>query len=344
MSAAGPIPEDFVSAFAALGLVPEGTCLRGEALAGGVSSDIWRVDLASGPVCAKRALARLRVKDDWQAPLSRHNSEANFLRLVGAQFPDAVPRIIGHDTDRGVVVMEFLEPERYTVWKAQLRDGLVDPDTARMAADFLARLHARFKQDSETAARFPDHDLIFALRLSPYFEAAAIRHQLVAAELRGLIAQFERNRTTLIHGDFSPKNILVDADARPVLVDAETAAWGDPAFDLAFCLTHLLLKAVWKPQYSRAYQNAARVFISAYFLEPDSELEKRACAYLPGFLLARVDGKSPVEYLTHGGDQEFVRRFSLSAIVSHEPSLQRFLSCWFDSVFRHAMAQEGEDF
>ncbi len=336
MTVTEPIPDVFAEACRALGLVPAHVPLAGEPLTGGVSSDIWRIDLPSGPVCAKRALAALRVKDDWQAPVRRHHSEADFLRLAGARFPGAVPELIGHDASRGVVVMAFLPPADYAVWKARLSEGVINPVTARAAGNFLSRLHASFEGDAEVAAGFADPELIYALRLSPYFEAAAARNPPAAAELKALVALFANHRTTLIHGDFSPKNMLVDDDAKPIIVDAETAAWGDPAFDVAFCLTHLFLKAVWKPQFLTSYQDAAKGFIGTYFTLPQEAVESRASAYLAGMLLARVDGKSTVEYLIDERDRGFVRQFALNALAVQEDSLMRVQSYWYDAAAVHA--------
>ena len=43
-------------------------------LTGGVSSDIWRVEVADGrSLCVKRALAKLKVAADWEARVS-HNA------------------------------------------------------------------------------------------------------------------------------------------------------------------------------------------------------------------------------------------------------------------------------
>ena len=86
------------------------------------------------------------------------------------------------------------------------------------------------------------------IRLEPYLVATAGGHPDRAD---GAAAAGARSRprpgAALVHGDVSPKNILV-GPAGPVFLDAECAWYGDPAFDLAFCLNHLLLKCLWTPR------------------------------------------------------------------------------------------------
>ena len=65
----------------------------GERLTGGVSSDIWRIDLPSGPICVKRALAKLRVAADWHAPVERNVFEARWMRHAAG----FAPRLLGQD-------------------------------------------------------------------------------------------------------------------------------------------------------------------------------------------------------------------------------------------------------
>ena len=118
-------------------------------------------------------------------------------------------------------------------------------------------------------------------------------------------------KLALVHGDVSPKNIMIGADG-PVFLDAECAWWGEPAFDLAFCLNHLLLKCLWTPAattgFLAAFEALASEYLDAVDWEPRTAIERRAAALLPGLLLARVDGKSPVEYIDDDADRERVRR------------------------------------
>jgi len=305
------VPPEFAQALRELGLADAGERLRGAALAGGVSSDIWRVDTARGTVCAKRALARLRVAADWRAPIERNRYEARWLEAANDAQPGAAPRVLGQHEGLGVLVMTWLAPDAHRLWKELLRRGDADAATARAVGATLGRIHAWSAARPALAARFDTDAIFFDIRLEPYLLATARRHPDLAPALERLVATTAATKRALVHGDVSPKNIVVGADG-PVFLDAECAWWGDPAFDLAFCLNHLLLKCLWTPAASAAFLAAFDALASAYLdavdWEPREEIERRAAALLPGLLLARVDGKSPVEYVDREADRERVRR------------------------------------
>ncbi len=226
--------------------------IRLTALAGGVSSDIYRVDLPSRVVCVKRALARLKVAADWQVPVARNRWEVEWMRVAAAIVPSAVPQILGEDTEAGAFAMAFLPPDRYPVWKALLSDGTATLATAAQVGDTLGRIHAATADRPDLAARFPTDELFYAIRLEPYLVTAARAHADLAERLLALVTATAKTKRVLVHGDFSPKNVLIGPQG-PVILDAECAWYGDPAFDLAFVLNHLLLKGVWRPQWRPAY-------------------------------------------------------------------------------------------
>jgi aminoglycoside phosphotransferase (APT) family kinase protein len=315
---AGQDLSEILDLLRAMGLLAQGADAGGERLTGGVSSDIWRVDLATGPVCVKRALAKLRVAADWQAPVERNRYEARWMRRAAAAVPGSAPRLLGHDEAAGALAMQFLPPDRYTLWKAQLHDGDADPAFAAQVAQALARIHAVTAADPSTPAEFPTDRIFYDIRLEPYLVATARVHPDLARSLHELVAVTQANKRALVHGDVSPKNILRGADG-PVLLDAECAWWGDPAFDLAFCLNHLLLKCLWTPSAATGFLACFDALCTAYLAgvrwEPPRVLEARAARLLPGLFLARVDGKSPVEYITTEQDRDRVRRTARSLLA-----------------------------
>src|SRR5688572_21571833 len=126
MSAADTLFDDL----ARLGLIRPGERPPATPLAGGVSSDIWKVDLPSGPVCVKRALAKLKVAQDWRAPVERSRYEIRWFRTVARILPEAVPEIVAADEDLGAFAMAYLPPAHYPLWKRQLLDGRVEPAIA----------------------------------------------------------------------------------------------------------------------------------------------------------------------------------------------------------------------
>jgi fructosamine-3-kinase len=304
-------PPEIIDALRRMGRLAPGTNARGERLTGGVSSDIWRIDLPTGPICVKRALAKLRVAADWHAPIERNRYEARWMQRANAAVPGAAPELLGLDEASGTLAMQYLPPADHPLWKTQLRDGDADPTFAAQVADSLARIHAATARDPTAAADFPTDRIFYDIRLEPYLVATARTHADLAPRLHELVATTQANKRALVHGDVSPKNILRGTRG-PVFLDAECAWWGDPAFDLAFCLNHLLLKCVWTPWATRGFlacfDALANTYRAQVAWEPPADLEARAAHLLPGLFLARVDGKSPVEYITTEHDRNRVRR------------------------------------
>ena len=281
------------------------------ALPGGVSSDIWRVDLSRGPVCVKRALPRLRVAQLWEAPVARNRYERLWLQAAGEAVPGCAPTVLSWDDEQGLFAMQYLD---YPVWKERLRSGNADAFFAAKVGAALARIHAATAGRSEIAARFPTDDIFYAIRLEPYLVATGEKHPDLRHKLLSLVARTAGGKMALVHGDVSPKNILV-APRGPVFLDAECAWYGDPAFDLAFCLNHLVLKSFWvpNPALQACFESLKDHYLAGVTWE--SGIEERVAALLPALLLARVDGKSPVEYLDEekrGQVRQLARRMLLA--------------------------------
>ena len=299
----------------------------GERLTGGVSSDIWRIDLPAGPICVKRALPKLRVAADWRAPVERNTYEARWMRHAGR----FAPRLIGQDEQSGALAMEFLPPDRYTLWKEQLRDGDADPGFAAEVAAALSGIHAKTAADPAIAHEFPTDAIFYDIRLEPYLAATARAHPDLSDRLHGLIATTQANKKALVHGDVSPKNILRGPHG-PVFLDAECAWWGDPAFDVAFCLNHLLLKCLWTPAardgFLACFDAMATTYLRGAAWEPPDALERRAAALLPGLFLARVDGKSPVEYIVDPAQKDRVRRVARALLTNPPSRLATIREAW----------------
>jgi len=294
-----------------------------EVLAGGVSSEIWKV----GTVCVKRALPRLRVAQRWEAPIERNRYERLWLEAAAAAAPGAAPRILASDDRAGLFAMQYLA---LPVWKERLRQGDARPAFAAQVGRALAAIHTATAGRSDIARRFATDDIFFAIRLEPYLVATANAHPDLQARLRFLVDRTAKTKACLVHGDVSPKNILVGARG-PVFLDAECAWYGDPAFDLAFCLNHLLLKCLWVPRARAAFLECfdalSRTYLEKIALD---RVEERAASLLPALLLARVDGKSPVEYLTQE-DKEVVRSVARELLLSNQ-SIREIARTWRKSL------------
>lgn len=336
------MPAGFAQALRELGLVGAGAPeseLRGEPLTGGVSSDIWRIDTGQGPICAKRALPRLRVAADWRAPIERNAYEARWMQVAAEAAPGSAPRVLGQHAALGVLAMQWLPPGEYRLWKTLLRDGVAEPATAHAVGSALARIHAYSAARPQLAREFDTDAIFYDIRLEPYLVATAQRHPDLAPALHALVAATQANKRALVHGDVSPKNILIGAAVRepgPVFLDAECAWWGDPAFDLAFCLNHMLLKCLWTPRATAGFLACFDALAAAYLAgvdwEPRAEVEARAAALLPGLFLARVDGKSPVEYLTEESQRERVRRCAAPLLQRPPARLAQVRAAWHEEL------------
>src|SRR5207302_2592956 len=125
------------------------------------------------------------------------------------------------------------------------------------------------------AVAFPTDAIFHAIRLEPYLLATAEARPEHAEALRRLARRTASTHRVLVHGDVSPKNILV-GPAGPVLLDAECAWYGDPAFDLAFCVNHLVLKSLVVPErrveLRQSCQVLAREYLRRCDWEPRAEL------------------------------------------------------------------------
>lgn len=280
-------------------------------LPGGVSSDISLVESSSGILVVKAALEKLRVKDDWFADVSRNRVEQDFFDYTAPIIPAHVPRILGRGD--GWFAMEYLG--EMPNWKTKLLCGDADESTAKLAGDVLGRLHAASWLDEAARERFNTLPNFHALRIEPYLLKTAERVPEAAPILRAEATRLAETQLALVHGDYSPKNLLV-APQRLIVLDAECAWFGDPAFDAAFMLTHLHLKALLHPHAI----TLVPAFWSAYTHACGHDLEERTVKLLLCLLLARVHGKSPVEYLSdaHSGG---ITRFVL-AHLSQPPSLE----------------------
>ncbi len=332
------IPIEIMQALRRMGLLGHqttGEASMGERLTGGVSSDIWRIDLASGPICVKRALPKLRVGADWRAPVVRNVYEAAWMRVAAEAAPGAVPTLLGQDTAAGLLAMAYLPPDRYPLWKSLLHDGLADPAFAARVAETIARIHAVTAANPALAEAFATDTIFYDIRLEPYLVATGRAHSDLAGRLADLVAVTSGTKLALVHGDVSPKNILA-GPLGPVFLDAECAWWGDPAFDLAFCLNHLLLKCLWVPAARRDYLACFDAMITAYLprvaWESSSALEARTAHLLPALLLARVDGKSPVEYITSDDQRDIVRRVARRLLLDPADRLADIAHAWEQEI------------
>jgi hypothetical protein len=278
---------------------------RIDVLPGGVSNRTVLVERPSGEAWVlKQALAKLRVQVDWFSSPARIEREAlGLTHLAELAPPGTITPLVFFDLDRFVLAMAAV-PQPHENWKRLLLAGRLERDHVARFARLLGTIHREAATRPDLAGVFADRSFFESLRLEPYFGFAAEQVPEAAPFLHDLIATTRARCLTLVHGDYSPKNVLIQGD-RLVLLDHEVIHRGDPAFDLGFALTHLLSKAHHLPEHRAAFLDASRQFWRVYGetvagASWADELEPYAVRSTLGILLARVAGRSPLEYLDAG--------------------------------------------
>jgi 5-methylthioribose kinase len=316
------------------GLWPRGAPMSVRELGGGVSNTVLLVE-GKGPDgeerrwVVKQSLEKLRVKDDWRSERSRIFREAEAIQALSPVLgPGSVPQVVHVGLDDYLFVMTAA-PAGSATWKEALLEGQVDADVSRQAGKLLALMISGSQLDPSFQAAFADRAVFDQLRIDPYYRTTAARHPDVGPLIRKLIDDSWQIRSAIVHGDFSPKNILV-RNSHIFLIDFEVVHWGDPAFDAGFLLNHLFLKAFHQPQYARAYFSSAGDFWAELAAgtagAPLVDFEKMTVRHLGALMLARIDGKSPVEYIRGDTRKEQVRGFAKWLMLEGIPSLEDTMS------------------
>jgi len=319
-------PPDPVRFLEQRGLCP-GHRARVSSLTGGVSSDVVLVRCGHEAIVVKHALRRFRVRRDWRVDPGRLAVEFAFAHLIRDRIgPGVVAEPLAYDPAEALLAICYVSPP-FGSWKHRLLAGRLEPKIAQEAAGLLARIHRLGLEEPALRRAFHQPRLFKQQRIDPYLVAASRRHPSLAKILQALARHLSKDSTTLIHGDFSPKNILTDG-RRIVLIDHEVATFGDPRFDVAFLVNHLLLKAVRRPTRRIELIGLGRVFLDAYRrAQGPAMLDGLTARLVGGLLLARVDGKSPVEYLSER-QRERTRRCANTLLLYPPEDLNALLAAW----------------
>ena len=269
---------------------------RARELTGGVSNVVLLATNGDQRVVVKQALQRLRVADIWEAPVGRVVTEGRALRFAGRIVPDFVPALIDIDPQAHTITLAAA-PDSWQQWKSRLLAGDIDPAVGARLGTVLGSLHsARVDADTDW---LDQQDAFHALRVDPYHNAVAARLPIVADQVHAVVDSMAATRRCFVHGDYSPKNVLVGDNALWV-VDFEVAHIGDPAFDVAFMLSHLILKGIHRPTDRDRLRRCAGEFVDAYAISSTQASivqGQHLLGHLSCLLLSRAAGKSPVEYL-----------------------------------------------
>jgi 5-methylthioribose kinase len=298
------------------GIVCEGA--RVTELGGGVSNTVLLVEANERRSILKQALGKLRVEDDWFSDRDRIFRESAAVRWLAPRLPaGSLPDVLFEDRENFLFAMTAAPAEAQT-WKSLLLRGEFELRVAEYIARMLAAIVSASWCDPQSDRVFGDQTVFDQLRLDPYYRTTAARHPDLGPHFERLMRDSSARRVSLVHGDWSPKNFLV-SPGTVMAIDFEVIHFGDPAFDSAFLLNHLLLKSFYRPQLSAEFARLALCFWEIYraAIPADCDwIEPATLAHLGCLLLARIDGKSPAEYISEPALRNRVRSFAKNLILS----------------------------
>ena len=302
---------------ATAGLVVRGAAIDVRELGGGISNVVLRYSHSGGCAVLKQSRERIRVADEWFCDQRRTLHERDCIVLLGDVLPSgSVPRVLASDDANFLFVMTCA-PSGSMLWKDMLLAGDIREDVAERAGDALGRIHRRTVGRSDVRRSFTDPGLLDQVRLEPYYYTTAAREPEVSDQILAGAEAIRSARISLVHGDFVPKNIFWTGSSL-FLVDFEIAHFGHPAYDVASCLNHLLLKAWAMPQHRRSLADSALRVLDSYesaVLGSDlPEIEAETLRQLGCLHLARLSGKSPVEYLVEHTGRARARAFAFALL------------------------------
>jgi 5-methylthioribose kinase len=290
-------------------------------LGGGVSNAVLLAESTTGSIVIKQSLEKLRVAQDWFADPERIHRECDAIRMLGPLLPQgAIPRIVFEDRDNCIYAMTAAS-EPALPWKSILMErGIADPEVVAQAGALLGRMIEVTRGARNFAERFGDREVFTQLRLDPYYRSTAARHPDLAGFFDELIAETLHRQYSLVHGDWSPKNLLVSPPSQVIAIDFEVVHYGDPAFDVAFLLNHLVLKSLYLNQ-PALWRSALNFFDAVARIVSEAWLERAVVRHLGALLLARVDGKSPAEYIQGTPLEPRVRAIARDIVLRQPASI-----------------------
>ena len=298
------------------GLFAQNEEIKVEVLTGGVSNTVLAITTATKNLVLKQALPALKVAELWEADPRRAIVEADALELFHSLNPEIVPKLVFVDPIQFVVIMERV-PLSSRVWKSDLLEGVYRPQVARTLGITLSQWHNYGAVNLDSHKKFMEDTLFDQLRIDPFYRFVAAKNVDLQDSIHRLIVELESDKSTIVHGDFSPKNFMVTEDDHVYVLDFEVMHVGNPVFDLAFIMAHLLCKFFHAPNAEEATElsNIAKTFLSAY--REHTKISASLILHTALIALARVEGKSPVNYLSQS-EQEKVRLLTKKVIFDQK--------------------------
>ena len=306
------------------GRLPANVPAKAQLLAWGVSNVVFRITPETGTeFVVKQSRKQLRTKAEWFSRLERIHTEMDLMRVLADKVPaGSIPKVLFEDRPNYLFGMEAVAAD-HRVWKADLLAGVVDETIADQAGELLAAIHRETANQSELQAQFGDRTVFDELRIDPFYRHVLPKHPQIAPALERVMAEAMSLSVSIVHADFSPKNLLL-SEGKLTLVDFETGHYGDPAFDLGFFLSHLLLKTIKHAGNRTAFLSLIQRFCDSYWKHLGQQnsrgfdrrdLERRTLGNLGGCLLARIEGKSTIDYFDQLWQSETARQLAFTFLM-----------------------------
>jgi 5-methylthioribose kinase len=298
------------------GLFTQNEEIKVEVLTGGVSNTVLAITTTSKNLVLKQALPALKVAELWEADPRRAIVEADALELFHSLNPEIVPKLVFVDPIQFVVIMERV-PLSSRVWKSDLLGGIYRPQVARTLGTTLSQWHNFGASNLDSHKKFMEDTLFDQLRIDPFYRFVAAKNVDLQDSIDRLIVELESDKSTIVHGDFSPKNFMVTEDDHVYVLDFEVMHVGNPVFDLAFIMAHLLCKFFHAPNAEEATElsNIAKTFLNAY--REQTQISASLILHTALIALARVEGKSPVNYLSQS-EQEKIQLLTKKVLLDQK--------------------------
>lgn len=311
--------EDMISYLKDNGIISDAEPYSINYCSGGVSCPVALIETGGRTLLIKQGRARLAVKEEWLADPARTNLEGKGAAYYHKYLPETQPDVLINDEENHIFVREAI-PAGCHMWKADLMEGILDFKVARRTMEVMATVHSCSAKDPDVPHVFNNYNNIYELRVSPYIQFVAKKYPQLAKVSDEVSDLIMNTHQVLVHGDYSPKNIIVTPEREVCVVDSEPVHCGNAICDVSNFTTHIVLKSAYLRKYSAAFLNMLVDMTDTYFSSIDfadpKVVEANCMKALGMIVLARIDGKSPAEYITDEETKDLVRKMSFALIES----------------------------
>ena len=293
-------------------------------LTGGVSSEVYYIKTNKNNYCIKRSLKRLLVKKKWIVNTNRIKFEYLWLKHCQNILKRNIPNTYEYNNKKKYIVMEYLKNSRFKTLKQLYFNKIININTIKLISKHLYKIHSNSNNYKTKETFEGNYKNFYDLRLDPYFNEVGRVYPKYKEYIKKINENYIKNSNTLVHGDFSPKNILVGKN-KIIYLDAECCNFGDPVFDLVFFTNHLLIKSIFFKDKSQEFIKLYFYFYKEYLnnlsVKNFNSYVNRIIKMTPIMLLSRVDGKSPVEYINKEKIKNIIRKKSFLLLENKINSL-----------------------